>query len=81
MVRIQGLESTEDFPDELRESVAEQERRYGRVMNTTRVYALRPSIYKGVMALAEGIYQSGLIEPALRHLVCMKVAIINGCPF
>jgi hypothetical protein len=44
MARIQGLESTEDFPDELRESFAEQERRYGSVINTARVYALRPTI-------------------------------------
>jgi alkylhydroperoxidase family enzyme len=80
MTRITGA-TIEDGPEEMREAFAEQEKRYGFVTNTTRVYALRPTIYKGVQALGAGIAASGLIEPELRHLVCVKTAAINGCPF
>jgi hypothetical protein len=51
------------------------------VLNTAPIYGLRPTIQKGVQALAEGIVASGLIDPQLRHLVCMKAASINGCPY
>jgi alkylhydroperoxidase family enzyme len=80
MARIKGV-TTEEASEEMREVFAEQEKRYGFVTNTTRVYALRPTIYKGVQALGAGILASGLIEPELRHLVCVKTASINGCPF
>ena len=80
MARIIGV-TTEAVSEEMREVFTEQEKRYGFVTNTTRVYALRPTIYKGVQALAAGIIASGLIEPELRHLVCVKAAGINGCPF
>ena len=80
MARIKGV-TTEEAPEEMREVFTEQEKRYGFVTNTTRVYALRPTIYKGVQALGAGILASGLIEPELRHLVCVKTAGINGCPF
>jgi hypothetical protein len=45
------------------------------------VYGLRPTIQKGVQALQAGILQSGLISADLRHLLCMKAASINGCPY
>ena len=80
MARIKGV-TPEAVSEEMREVFAEQEKRYGFVTNTTRVYALRPTIYKGVQALGAGILASGLIEPELRHLVCVKAAGINGCPF
>lgn len=80
MARIEGV-SSEKAPDEVREIFQEQEKRYGFVSNTAKIYALRPTIQKGVQALAQGIQASGLIEPELRHLVCVKTANINGCPF
>jgi transposase-like protein len=80
MARIKGVDP-EYPPDEVREIFAEQLRRQGFVTNTARVYGLRPTIYKGVQALGEGIRASGLIEPELRHMLCVKAASINGCPF
>ena len=80
MARIKGVTNSE-ANDEVRQLFAEQEKRYGFVSNTAKIYALRPTIQKGVQALAQGIQASGLIEPYLRHLVCVKVASINGCPF
>lgn len=80
MTRIKGV-TKEEAPQEVRAIFEEQEKRYGFVSNTARVYALRPTIQQGVQALAQGIVASGLIEPDLRHLLCVKTANINGCPF
>lgn len=80
MARIKGVTKSE-ANDEVRAIFEEQEKRYGSVLNTARVYALRPMILKGVQALGKGIQDSRLIEPELRHLVCVKAASINGCPY
>jgi len=80
MLRIKGMTKGE-APDEVKDIFREQEERYGSVLNTAPVYALRPTIQRGVQALAEGIRASGLIEPQLRHLVCVKTASTNGCPY
>lgn len=80
MARIKGV-AKEEAAEEVRAIFEEQEKRYGFVSNTARVYALRPTIQQGVQALAQGIVASGLIEPDLRHLLCVKTANINGCPF
>jgi hypothetical protein len=80
MLRIKGV-AKEEAPEEVRRIFEEQEKRYGSILNTARVYGLRPTIQKGVQALQEGILASGLIPPDLRHLLCMKAATINGCPY
>jgi hypothetical protein len=80
MARVKGVD-IEEVPQEIREILEEQIERHGSVLNTACVYALRPSIYKGVQALGEGIRDSGLIKPELRHLLCVKAAGINGCPY
>jgi len=80
MARIKGI-SKEEAPDDVRVFFLEQEKRYGTWLNTAPIYALRPTIRRGVQALADGIQQSGLIEPELRHLLCLKTASINGCPY
>jgi hypothetical protein len=80
MARIKGV-SKDNAPGELRAMFEEQEKRYGVALNNAPIYALRPTIRKGVQALADGIDQSGLIEKDLRHLVCLKTAAINGCPY
>jgi len=80
MARINGV-NADGAPQEVREIFEEQKKRYGSVLNTARIYGLRPTILKGVQALGKGIQDSGLIEPELRHLVCVKAAGINGCPY
>jgi hypothetical protein len=80
MLRIKGA-SKEDAPPEVQAIFEQQERQHGAVLNTARVYALRPTIQQGVQALQQGIAASGLIEPGLRHMLCMKTARINGCPY
>ncbi|HEV8341464.1 MAG TPA: carboxymuconolactone decarboxylase family protein [Candidatus Binatia bacterium] len=80
MARIRGV-TKEESPEEVQSVFQKQEQQYGAVLNTAPIYGLRPTIQKGVQALAEGIVASGLIDPQLRHLVCMKAASINGCPY
>jgi hypothetical protein len=80
MLRIQGV-NKEQASDETRRIFEDQEKQYGSVLNTAKVYGLRPTIQKGVQALQAGIVASGLISGELRHLLCMKAASINGCPY
>ncbi len=80
MLRITGA-SKETAPNEVREVFAAQEKQYGTILNTAKVYGLRPTIQQGVQALQAGIVASGLIGAELRHLLCMKAASINGCPY
>ncbi len=80
MLRIKGA-SRENAPEEVRKVFAAQEQQYGSILNTAKVYGLRPTIQQGVQALQAGILASGLIGADLRHLLCMKAASINGCPY
>jgi hypothetical protein len=80
MARIKGVTEAEASNDS-RQIFEMQKKRYGFVSNTAKVYAVRPNIQKGVQALAQGIQESGLISPELKHLLCVKTANINGCPF
>ena len=80
MARVREV-TKDEASAEVRAIFEEQEKRYGFVSNTAKIYALRPTIQKGVQALADGIQASGLIEPELRQLVCVRAASINGCPF
>ena len=80
MLRIKGI-SKEDASAQVREVFEAQEKKYGAVLNTAPVYGLRPTIQQGVQALQAGILASGLISADLRHLLCMKAAGINGCPY
>jgi len=80
MLRIKGVVK-EHAPSEVREIFEAQEKQHGAVLNTALVYGLRPTIQKGVQALQAGIVASGLISGDLRHILCMKAASINGCPY
>jgi anti-sigma28 factor (negative regulator of flagellin synthesis) len=80
MLRIKGM-AKEEASEEVRKVFEEQEKQYGSILNTAKVYGLRPTIQKGVQGLQAGILASGLISRELRHLLCMKAASINGCPY
>jgi hypothetical protein len=80
MARIKGV-TEGDADDDVRQSIAEQKKRQGFVSNAAQVSAVRPTIQKGVQALARGIQDSGLIAQELRNLVCVRTAHINGCPY
>jgi hypothetical protein len=80
MARIKGI-TENDANDDVRIIIEEQRKRHGFISNAVQVSAIRPTIYKGVQALAQGIQESGLIPQELRNLVCVKTAHINGCPY
>jgi hypothetical protein len=80
MLRIKGV-TKDNAPEEVLRVFEDQEKQYGAMLNTAVVYGLRPTIQKGVHALQQGILASGLIPADLRHLLCMKAASINGCPY
>ena len=80
MLRIKGI-TRDEAPEDVRKIFAEQEKQYGSILNTAKVYGLRPTIQEGVQALQQGILASELISGELRHLLCMKAASINGCPY
>ena len=80
MLRIKGV-TKDEAPEDVRKIFEEQEKQYGSILNTAKVYRLSPTIQKGVQALQQGILASGLISGELRHLLCMKAASINGCPY
>lgn len=80
MLRIKGI-SKDEASEDVKKIFEEQEKQYGSILNTAKVYGLRPTIQKGVQALQAGILGSGLIGGDLRHLLCMKAASINGCPY
>ncbi|MEX2598066.1 MAG: hypothetical protein WD533_00245 [Dehalococcoidia bacterium] len=80
MPRIEGIPE-EKATDDVLAIMARQKATRGAVSNTAPIYALRPTIMQGHQALAEGIEQSGLLEPGLRNLAALRAANINGCPF
>lgn len=45
------------------------------------VYARRPTIFRGVRGMWNGIGASGLIDESLQALVNRRVASHNGCEF
>jgi alkylhydroperoxidase family enzyme len=80
MARIKGITES-DANDDVRQIIEEQKQRRGFISNAVQVSAVRPTIYNGVQALAQGIQDSGQIAQELRNLVCVRTAHINGCPY
>lgn len=59
-----------------------QKRRYGRVLDPSRLWGRTPRVF-AALALLYGALdrRSSPIEPPLRTLVTVRVSQINGCPF
>lgn len=60
---------------------AKEHELFGGPLNTTKIYAHRPLVLKAMKDTAEALERSGLIEPQLRSLLYLRVALLNGCPF
>ena len=54
---------------------------FGQILNTTGIWAYRPTIQLGVKALADGIQASGLVGDKLRCLLNVRIASQLGCGF
>ena len=79
MPRIRGL-SKEAAAPEVRTVFEAQKRQHGAPLNTTPVYALRPSILLGVRALGRGISESGgsCALPWVQDVVDQAMADLYG---
>jgi len=80
MARVQALTREEAHPD-VRSLYDANMKVFGQIMNTTGVWAHRPTIQLGVKALADGIQASGLISDRLRCLLNVRIAGQVGCGF
>ena len=80
MPRVKPVEHPEGNPI-LEEIYAKDRETVGDVLNTTKIYAHCPPILRAAKLLGKAIEDSGLLDPLLRSLVCVRVAQINGCPF
>jgi alkylhydroperoxidase family enzyme len=80
MPRVSEIESDGGHPA-LSRVFAEDRERYGAPLNTTKVLAHRPEVLEAARGLSSALERSGLLPPALRALVNLRVALLNGCPF
>ena len=80
MPRVSEIESDQGNST-LQPIFAKERELFGGPLNPTKIYAHRPPVLKAMKDMAEAIERGGLIEPQLRSLVYLKVALINGCPF
>jgi len=79
-VRIEGVKPAE-ADDYARRVLEAQAKKWGAPLLNHLVYARRPTIFRGVRAVWQGIEDSGLIDPKLQALVNRRVAALNGCEF
>ena len=80
MTRIKGVEP-EEAESYIKRVFAAQTKRWGAPLLNHLLYARRPTIFRGVRAMWNGIEASGLIDAKLQALVNRRVAAINGCEF
>ena len=80
MPRVSEIEDDRGEPT-LQPIFAKEGELFGGPLNTTKIYAHRPSVLKAMKDMAEAIERGGLVDSQLRSLVYLKVALLNGCPF
>ena len=79
-MRVNGADP-ENVDEFIRTVFEVQSRKWGSPLLNHTLYARRPSIFRGVRAMWEGLDRSGLIDGALASLVNVRVAALNGCVF
>ncbi|MBI4609907.1 MAG: carboxymuconolactone decarboxylase family protein [Candidatus Rokubacteria bacterium] len=80
MPRVREIETDGGDPV-LQEIFAKEREAVGTLLNTTKVYAHCPPILQAARQLSAALERSGLLDPQLRSLVYLRVALLNGCPF
>jgi hypothetical protein len=80
MSRIEGV-SPDHVDRYAKEVFAAQEKKWGAPLLNHRLYARRPSIFRGARAMWTGIDSSGLVDAGLRALINRRVAFLNRCEF
>ena len=81
MARIDGVDPAQP-PDDYTVRVFEaQAKAWGAPLLNHRVYARRPTIFRGVRGMWAGLDGSKLIDAKLTALLNRRVASLNGCEF
>jgi alkylhydroperoxidase family enzyme len=80
MPRVSEIDSDRGEPT-LEPIFAKEREVFGGPLNPTKVYAHRPPVLRALKETAEALERNALIEPQLRSLVYLRVALLNGCPF
>ena len=80
MPRVSEIDSDRDDPI-LRPIFAKDQELFGGPLNPTMAFAHRPALLKAMRDIGSSFERDGLIEPQLRSLLYLRVALINGCPF
>ena len=80
MDRIRPLDRDEAHEDAHR-FFDQDERAWGLVLNTTRVLAYRPPILAAMRGLNRSVATEAVLPAGLRALVCVRIAMLVGCPF
>jgi len=80
MNRIKPLERDEAHPD-ARPFFDKDEQVFGIVLNPTRVFAYRPPILAASKGLSRSVATEATLPEGLRAMVCVRVAMLVGCPF
>jgi alkylhydroperoxidase family enzyme len=79
MARIEPL-PIDQVDDEIRHLCEESERQSG-TSASVRTYAKNPEVAKAVAAFRATLGRVGTIDPALRELIRLKIAALNGCQY
>ncbi len=79
-MRIKGVRP-EEADAYARRVFEAQTEKWGAPLTNHLVYARRPTIFRGVRGMWQGLDGSGLIDPRLQALVNRRVAAHNGCEF
>ena len=80
MPRVKEIEDDGGDPI-LADIFAAERQRLGGLLNPTKVLAHCPPILRAAKQLSLSLEQSALLPAALRPLIYLRVALINGCPF
>ena len=80
MARVHAL-TREEASADVRSLYDGNLKAFGQILNTTGIWAYRPTIQLGVKALADGIQGSALISDKLRCLLNVRIASQLGCGF
>lgn len=79
-MRIEGVRP-EEADDYARRVFEAQAKRWGALLTNHTVHARRPTIFRGVRAMWQGLDGSGLLDARLVALVNRRVAALNDCEF
>jgi hypothetical protein len=80
MARIDGVDPN-GVEDQIAAVFRAQTRKWGAPLLNHLVYARRPTIFRAVRGMWDGLDASGLLDPKLVALVNVRVAAHNQCAF